>query len=406
LSKAQVLFVDDEERLLSGLRRMLYDQRGEWEMQFCNSGAEALEAVHRKAFDVIVSDMRMPGMNGAELLCKVQAASPSTTRFILSGYAELETVIKTVGPSHQYIAKPCDPEKLKKSISLTCTLKNYIENDRLREHIAGISAVPVSVQTLQRLANELEDNEPDLSAISSFVERDACMAVQLLKLTNSSYFSISPNISRIGEAVKFLGVEVLRSLMNTENFLVDANLPEDLHRIFDADLNTQYLRGRLAAKICEHAGLAEAEVELAFTAGLLSDIGANVFLSYDQEKYRKLHTLLSDGGLSKEEAEKQIFDETSASAGAYLLGLWGFTEEFIGTSISLIPTSEIDEAVTPKSAVQIATAVIEAARGEDRAEPSRRDEKLEVLRSSGSVSSEDSELYGRLLLELTQDISN
>ena len=406
MSKAQVLFVDDEERLLSGLRRMLYDQRGEWEMQFCNSGAEALEAVQRNAFDVIVSDMRMPGMNGAELLGKVQAASPGTTRFILSGYAELETVIKTVGPSHQYIAKPCDPEKLKKSISLTCTLKNYIENNRLREHIAGVSAVPVSGKTLHDLANKLDDNEPDLSAIASIVERDACIAVQLLKLTNSSYFSISPNISRIGEAVKFLGVEVLRSLMDTENFLVEANLPEDLHRIFDADLNNQYLRGRLAAKICEHAGLSESEMDLAFTAGLLSDIGANVFLSYDQERYRKLHALMVKGGLNKEAAEKQIFDETSASAGAYLLGLWGFTEEFIDTSISLTPTSEIEEAVTPKSAVQIAAAVIEAARGEHSAEPNRRGEKLEVLLSSEGILSKDGELYGRLLLELTRDISN
>lgn len=402
MSKTQVLFVDDDERLISGLRRMLYDQRGEWEMHFCSSGADAMEVIQSKAIDVIVSDMRMPGMNGAELLGKVQAASPGTTRFIISGYAELETVIKTVGPSHQYIAKPCDPETLKKSIHLSCRLKSYIGNNELRTHIASISSLPVSDQTIQNMAEKFNAKEPDLSAISSITENDACLAVQLLKLTNSSYFSISPNISRIGEAVRFLGVEVLQNLMQSENYLVGANLPEDLHRAFEGDLNTQQLRGRLAAKICETAGLAGTEVDLAFTAGLLSDIGTNIFLSYDAKKYRTLNTLLGDGALNKEEAEKQIFNETSADAGAYLLGLWGFTEEFIGTAISLKPSTEIEKKITPKTAVEIATAVIEAARGERSAEMNRQDEKMEVLQSSGCLSSEDRVLYGKLFLELTR----
>ena len=406
MSKTKVLFVDDEERLLSGLRRMLYDQRGEWEMYFCSSGADAMEVIQNKAIDVIVSDMRMPGMNGAELLGKVQVASPSTTRFILSGYAELKTVIKTVGPSHQYIAKPCDPENLKKSIHLTCSLKSDIRNIELRTHIARISSLPISEKTIQSLAEIFVAKEPDLSAISSIAESDACLAVQLLKLTNSSYFSISPNISRIGEAVRFLGVEVLQNLMQSENYLVGVNLPEDLHQLFEDDLNTHHLRGRLAAKICETAGLAGTEVSLAFTAGLLSDIGTNIFLSYDAEKYSTLYALLGDGVLNKEEAEKQIFNETSSAAGAYLLGLWGFTEKFIGTAISLKPTAEIDKAITPKTAVQIATAVIEAARGERSGELNRQDEKMEMLLSSGCLTSENRVLYGKLLLELTRNTAS
>ena len=403
MSKTQVLFVDDEERLLSGLRRMLYDQRGEWEMHFCSSGADAIEVIQSKAIDVIVSDMRMPSMNGAELLGKVQAANPSTIRLILSGYAELETVIKTIGPSHQYHAKPCDSEKLKKSIFLTCRLKSDIGNNQLRAHIAGLSSVPVREKTIQRMVETFDDKESDLSAISSIVERDACLAVQLLKLTNSSYFSISPNVCKVSEAVRCLGVEVLQSLMKTEGFLVGVNLPEDLYRVFEADLNTQYLKGRLAAKICEAAGLAGTEVDRAFTAGLLSDIGANIFLSYDTEKYRSLQAVLDDGGLNKEEAEKQIFNETSAAAGAYFLGLWGFTEEFIGTAVSLGSESEIETAITPKTAVEIATALIEASRGEPSAELNKQNEKMEALQISGCLSSEDRALYGKLLQALTRD---
>ncbi len=79
----RILFVDDEPRILDGLRRMLRSKRKEWEMSFVGSGAEALSLLGEHAFDVVVSDMRMPGMDGAALLDHVKARHPEVVRIIL-----------------------------------------------------------------------------------------------------------------------------------------------------------------------------------------------------------------------------------------------------------------------------------------------------------------------------------
>jgi DNA-binding NtrC family response regulator len=93
VSKPKVLFVDDEPRILDGLRRSLRAKRGEWDMSFAPGGEPALEVLAGAPHDVIVSDMRMPGMDGAELLTRVSTLYPEVARVVLSGQAEAEAAI-------------------------------------------------------------------------------------------------------------------------------------------------------------------------------------------------------------------------------------------------------------------------------------------------------------------------
>lgn len=104
--KKKVLFVDDEHNILSGLKRMLRSQRNEWDMEFADSGQAALEIMANAPFDAVITDMRMPGMDGAQLLEQVKSLYPETVRFVLSGHSEQELVMRSVGPSHQYLSKP------------------------------------------------------------------------------------------------------------------------------------------------------------------------------------------------------------------------------------------------------------------------------------------------------------
>jgi len=90
--------------------------REEWDMEFVDGGAKALERMAVSPFDVVVSDMRMPGMNGAELLNRVMKLYPKTVRLILSGHADRELILKCVGSTHQYLAKPCEPDAIKSTI--------------------------------------------------------------------------------------------------------------------------------------------------------------------------------------------------------------------------------------------------------------------------------------------------
>ena len=86
VKKTSVLFVDDEPFVLQGLQRMLRPMREEWDMHFVGSGDEALRLMEERGCEVVISDMRMPGMNGAQLLTELKDRYPGTVRLILSGH--------------------------------------------------------------------------------------------------------------------------------------------------------------------------------------------------------------------------------------------------------------------------------------------------------------------------------
>ena len=141
-AKPHIIFVDDDENILRGLRRMLKSMSAEWGMAYASSGQEALALMSRQPFDVIVSDMRMPQMDGVELLLKVKTLFPETVRIILSGYSEKESILRTVGPAHQYLAKPCSSDELIQTINRTINLRRFIELRKVRAIVAGLSSLP------------------------------------------------------------------------------------------------------------------------------------------------------------------------------------------------------------------------------------------------------------------------
>lgn len=107
MSRKRVLFVDDEQEVLEGLRNLLRRNRHEWDMVFALGGYEALAELSRGTVDVVVTDMRMPGMDGAQLLAQVKTVSPSTARLVLSGHAEKEAILRALPVAHQFLSKPC-----------------------------------------------------------------------------------------------------------------------------------------------------------------------------------------------------------------------------------------------------------------------------------------------------------
>src|ERR1700744_5813254 len=128
----RILFVDDEDFVLHGMERLLRSMREEWEMEFVDSAEKALARMAEVPFDVIVSDMRMPEMNGAELLNEVMKRHPKTVRLILSGYADRDLILKCVGSTHQYLAKPCDAKTLRMTVQRASHLEHSLRNDTLR----------------------------------------------------------------------------------------------------------------------------------------------------------------------------------------------------------------------------------------------------------------------------------
>ena len=157
--KKRILFVDDDPLVLQGLQRMLRSMREEWEMEFVESGPIALEAMAKSPFDVVVSDMRMPGMNGAELLNRVMKLHPNTIRFILSGHADQDLVMQCVGTTHQYLAKPCEPDALKATIRRASALGQSLQNGQLKSLVSRIERLPSLPSLYLKVVQKLQDPE-------------------------------------------------------------------------------------------------------------------------------------------------------------------------------------------------------------------------------------------------------
>ena len=114
----RILFVDDEKRVLDGLKRMLH---GEFEVETALSGTEGLATIHLLGpFAIVVSDMRMPGLDGAEFLARVRELSPDTVRMLLTGHKDINCAIAAVnqGQIFRYLSKPCAKDEMLKALRL------------------------------------------------------------------------------------------------------------------------------------------------------------------------------------------------------------------------------------------------------------------------------------------------
>ena len=151
----RILFVDDEPMVLKGLKRMLRPMRSEWEMEFVSNGKDALDILEKSEFDVVVTDMRMPEMTGAQLLCIIRDKYPHIVRLVLSGEADTEKIVQTVDPVHQYLSKPCDPDKLKDTVSRAFALRDLLAAKRLKNLVSQIASLPSLPAIYQQLMTEL-----------------------------------------------------------------------------------------------------------------------------------------------------------------------------------------------------------------------------------------------------------
>ena len=148
---ANVLLVDDEENILSSLRRVL---RGEaYSVQIATGGVQALEILRSQPIDLVISDARMPGMDGATLLAEVQKHWPETMRILLTGYADISTTIRAInqGQIYRYISKPWDDDELRLTMRQALA---YQHSERERIRLEALSLA--QNQRLQELNETLE----------------------------------------------------------------------------------------------------------------------------------------------------------------------------------------------------------------------------------------------------------
>jgi len=351
----RVIFVDDEEQILAGLKRMLRPLRREWSMDFASSGAEALEKMEQKPFDVIVTDMRMPGMDGAQLLQIVSDRYPDMVRIVLSGYANEELVYKSVPFTHQYLAKPIEAEGLKAVVSRALALRSLLKNEKIKKLVTRVDTLPSMPKLYMSLLKELKSSDASTKSIGNIISKDLGMTAKILKLVNSAYFGIRRHVQSPEEAVMFLGLNTIKAIvLSTEIFS-----QYDETRLKNFSLGKLYEHSVTVGSFAKV--IAESEVENkknigdSLMAGMLHDLGKLILIDNLPDQYSIVLEQVRNDGKLVWKVEQEVFGVSHAEVGAYLLGLWGLPDDIVeAVAYHHRPSHCVHHSFSPLTAVHVA----------------------------------------------------
>lgn len=318
-----ILFVDDEPLVLAGLRRSLRSMRDVWQMEFLSTGEEALQVMENVPFDVIVTDMRMPGMDGAQLLKEVERRHPRCMRIVLSGHSEEESVLRTVTLAHQFVSKPCNPEEIKQLITRAFALDDLLDNARLKEVLSRLKSVPSLPFLYLEVIKELQTKEPSIGRVVDTISGDMGMAAKILQLVNSAFFGLQRSVSSLTQAVCLLGLDTIKALVLSAHIF--SSFDRRMLRALDLQWiwERSFLTAECAKAVAKCEGANASVVDDAFTAGLLQDTGALVLASALPSDYDTVLKLAASEQLQRWQAEQEVLGCSHAEVGAYLFTLWG-----------------------------------------------------------------------------------
>jgi putative nucleotidyltransferase with HDIG domain len=355
VTKTRVLFVDDEPLVLQGLQRMLRRLTNEWEMAFVTSGPAALKEMESAPYNVVISDMRMPGMSGADLLSQVAKTYPKTVRLILSGHADKNLIVQCVGSAHQFLAKPCEPDDLKSAVRRAQRFEDSVQCDILKELIAKMETLP-SVPTLfHQIMRKIQDENCSLDDIAELIASDLAMTAKLLKVVNSAFFGLKRQVNNPVEAVSFLGLDTIKALVLAVNAFCcfdekDAG-PLSLENLWSHSLEV----ANWSRAIARHENASQTHIDESFISGMLHDIGKLALSSNLPARYREAVELARREKLSIYTAEEKIFGANHADVGGYLLSLWGLPARVVDAiSFHHQPSSSVIEGYMPLAVVHAA----------------------------------------------------
>jgi Predicted signal transduction protein len=352
--KRRLLFVDDELNLLMGLKRSLRSMNDEWDMEFAEGGEAALNLLD-KPFDVVVSDLRMPGISGLELLNTVQERYPQTIRVLLSGQADGQSILESVSRAHQYLSKPIDTQKLKSLLAQTIALGDYLDNESLKSFISGIDSIPSLPALYSEIMDALRESDPSPVRIGGIISRDLGMTAKILQVANSVFYAMQAEVTDPEQAVMVLGLDTIRSLVISLS--VFSSLVPGFYTKSAADSLWQH--SNIIAAICRTIANAEGVGSTAFggyiSAGLLHDIGKLIIASSQPETARRVAEIAKEEAKQQWQVELELMGCTHAEVGAYLLGIWGLPFPIVeAVAWHHRPSQCLSNDMSPLAAVHVA----------------------------------------------------
>jgi putative nucleotidyltransferase with HDIG domain len=346
----RILFVDDEPLVIRSLRRTLGARSLAWELRFADSGEEALRVAAAEPIDVVVSDMHMPGMDGASLLAKIQERHPDVVRIVLSGHTDRKLVFRAVPVAHQFLTKPFETPLLIATIEQAIAFRRLVAKPALRAVVGGDSSLPAAPSTYTALTQLLARADASLSDIVAVVERDVALAARVAQLSSSAFFRVPSNVRGLSGYLSYLGVDIIKTLVLSVEIVEAFGARGPTPPGFSIDSVQRHAVA--AAHIARRLVATRDHAEDAFLAGLLHDVGKLVLASRVPKPFGEALARCRETGCLLHEAEREVLGVTHAEVGAYLLGIWGLPLDIVNAVLR-----HHDPSALGSDTVDVATAV-------------------------------------------------
>ncbi|HVV87054.1 MAG TPA: HDOD domain-containing protein [Kofleriaceae bacterium] len=313
-----LLVVDDEVGILEGLEHQLRGMRGQWRMQFALGGAAALAALDARRFDVVISDMRMPGVDGIAVLERVRERHPEAVRLILSGEVGPGSLDRLLATAHQVLTKPCPPPRLRSTVERALAVRDAVHDPAVRALVTAVGELPPAPRLWMKIGELLRRADVGAGTLAEVLAEDPALTARLIRLAGS-VGSGARRISSVVDAVRVLGTDAVHALVLSLE-LGGTRADPALERIYAHGLVTAHVTRALARP---------ADVDAAFAAGAMHDLGAVVLTVARPAQLAALRERARREERPLVELERAELGASHAEVGAYLLGLWGMPQPLV-----------------------------------------------------------------------------
>lgn len=324
--KKRVLFVDDNQKYLDTYR-MVFCRTDEWSCYYASDVLAAIDYLNYVEVDIIVVDLTLPLFDGSQILEYVKSRFPSIIRIIFTDCKDINAHLKVVKLAHQFYSKTMEIGKIEQVIQEIYSLHRIIISDKARRILSQVDTIPSLPDIFFELRKHLMDHDCSIRDVGKMIATDVGLTATILKIVNSAYFGVSQKISTPEQAASLLGLELIEALVVTahlfSSFKVDPSLP------ISGIMKHSFQCTQFAKAIAEHQKAPKQTVDAVAIAAMLHDVGRLVFACSFPEKYKNVLNMCDATQRASSEVERDIIGIDHAQAGAYLLGLWGFSHPVV-----------------------------------------------------------------------------
>jgi DNA-binding NarL/FixJ family response regulator len=320
--KSRVIFVDDDPMLLASTRRQLMMKLPQCELVFFPTATEALADIAATPPQIVFSDVRMPGMDGPELLTRVSLSNPETIRFAWTGQSEAQQLERVFKVAHQVLGKPIASEQLVSIIANLVDYRTHIPNSSLMASLTGADHNRFDYARIKRVLAIIDNPNTSAEAVATEMDKSAIARTRLLEIANSSFFSPVRTAADSKKAVMMIGFGMVRAIFLSFQYNCD-NQPPSAQLMFRQCLNRGIKAALAIQNLAITKGFSESDCNSAIVAAMFHCFGKVQFAIHGGNTYTELQSRANENEGLLMEFEQQHFGASRYQVASYLLCLWG-----------------------------------------------------------------------------------